>query len=144
MSIALFFISVLLLSCGIESFESLDPPNTPMGLRAYSTNNEIHLSFTAYNPLETFSGYNVYTGYDSTDVRTAKKPLTNQKGIAHPFIKINPFNTVSNIQIRVSGYSFSKPFTAHKLVMIGVAAYDSINNRLSAMSEIVNVEIIGD
>ena len=138
----LAFIPILLLTaCGIESFENMDAPNTPMGLTAFSSNKYIYLTFTAYNPLDTFSGYNVYTGNTETEVRTAPKPLTNDSWIAYPYTNMRPFTNVRTISLTIKGFAPNHAFIEGNWVYIGVAAYDSVNSRISGMSEIVNIQI---
>ena len=142
-----FFISIAFLSCGIESFENMDAPNTPMGLQAVSSNKFIYLTFTAYNPLDTFSGYVIFTGSSPTAIRNPttadpRRAFTNDSWIAYPYLKMSSFDTVSNIQITLEGYDPVESFSISNWIYIGVAAYDSVNSRLSGISDIVNVEVV--
>lgn len=129
-------------ACGIEDFEILDPPNPPMGLTAWSTNSKIYVRFQAYNPEESFSGYNVYLGIDEPTVRSQTNPVYTISRTL-PYYSCAPFHQLTIIQFEVSNDPQYPMFSPGTPVFVGVAAYDSLNRRASKTSDITNIMIYG-
>ncbi|MCK5267974.1 MAG: hypothetical protein KAR07_07395 [Spirochaetes bacterium] len=126
-----------MLSCGLESFNSYDALNSPLGLTVSSSNKNLYLQFTAVNAEEFFNGFNVFVGKDETEVRDQKYILLNESGML-PFKSYTPFTNIQVINIVVTKNTDGNNFPVGLTNYIGVTAYDSQNKTNSRTS---NVEL---
>ena len=127
-----------MLSCGLESFNSYDALNSPLGLTVSSSNKNLYLQFTAVNAEEFFNGFNVFVGKDETEVRDQKYILKNESTDGLPFHPYTPFTNSQVINMVVTKNTDGNNFPVGLTNYIGVTAYDSQNKTNSRTS---NVEL---
>lgn len=133
---------LLLVSCGIESFEPEYRLNPPLGLTAETVSNGIKLTFWGLNPEDYFSGYQVFVGTSYDEVRTndRSKRVPNNSG-DFPTIIVTPFNTSTKFEIVITyTTNLNEPLVSGLEYYFSVAAYSKRYDIFSPLSNITNAK----
>ncbi len=136
-----FVFTVLLLSCGIETYQPIINLAAPMGLTAVNSNNSIFLQFYALNNEDYFTGYYIYMDILLADFPNAGFIVPNSDGTTNKptIFNVPPMSSVQSFTYFVSKYTNNQNLIPETTYWFMVKAYSEQYNTYGDPSNYTNI-----